>query len=183
MDSALPDTEKHKLNKGRHRFLARLFEQYRSELVTRLRSIYGSGPPEPEDIAQTAFAQLAAMESHEHISDPKAFLFKVALNVGWRSAGHVNATQNFLNEVFHRDGEKVEIISPERLYDSRERLQRLNQIIERLPDKQREIFIRSRIKGETYQEIASQTGWSIATISRQLSSVLDKLAAVDEHMD
>lgn len=179
----MPTERPPKTDKSRERFLAKLFGRYRSELVSRLRKIYGNGPPEPDDIVQTAFSQLAAMNSHEHISDPKAFLFKVALNAGWRSAGHVTATQSFLNEVFHRDGENVENISPDRLYESRERLTRLSNAIEHLSTKQREILIRSRIKGETYQQIAADTGWSIATISRQLTSALEHLATVDAEAD
>lgn len=165
---------------SRNRFLNELFRNFRTELVSRLRRIYGNGPPDPEDIAQSAFTQIAAMRSHEHIENPKAFLFKVALNVGSRSAGHVAATRAFLGEVFQTGGDDVEKISPERLYEGRERLSRLNETLLSLSERQREILVRSRIMGETYQEIANATGWSVATISRQLTAALERLAADDD---
>ncbi|MEM0955474.1 MAG: sigma-70 family RNA polymerase sigma factor [Pseudomonadota bacterium] len=165
------------LQSSRSAFLAELFSNFRAELVERLRGIYGEGPPEPEDIAQVAFEQMAAMQSHHHIENPKAFLFKVALNAGRRAVGKHVATQEFLREVLDRDGEKVEKISPERLYENRESLNRLDSIIRTLSVQQREILIRSRIRGETYQEISANTGWSIATISRHLGMALERLAA------
>ena len=168
------------LQSSRSAFLAALFRNFRGELVERLRRIYGDGPPEPEDIAQSAFEQMAAMRSHHHIDDPKAFLFKVALNAGRRAVGKHAATQAFLREVFDREGEKVEKISPDRLYENRRQLRQLDDTIKTLTRQQQEILIRSRIKGETYQEIASVTGWSIATISRHLGVAMERLAAIDE---
>ncbi|MEM9621011.1 MAG: sigma-70 family RNA polymerase sigma factor [Pseudomonadota bacterium] len=163
------------IKSSRERFLTELFNNFHDELVLRLQRVYGQGPPDPEDIAQSAFAQMAAMGSHEHIKNPKAFLFKVALNNGRRSAGHVAATRAFLDEVLELEGERTEKISPEHLYESRERLKLLNDAMERLTEKQQEILVRSRLLGETYHEIAAQTGWSIATISRQLTSALTEL--------
>jgi len=168
--------------KSRNRFLTELFTNFRPELVARLRRVHGDGPPDPEDVVQSAFTQMAAMKSHHHIEDPKAFLFKVALNVGRRSVGHVAATRQFLDHVLERECESVDNATPERLCTSRDRLSRLNQAMEGLTPKQREILIRSRVMGHTYQEIADSTGWSIATISRQLTRALAHLSAeTQEH--
>ena len=49
-------------------------------LCAFLRKTFGSGPPDPEDVAQDAFYQLAKMKSREHIENPKAFLYKVSIN-------------------------------------------------------------------------------------------------------
>jgi len=66
----------------------------------------------------------------------------------------------------------VEKISPERLYQGKERLQRLNTAVEGLTDQQRDILVRSRMMGQTYQEISDAMGLSVATVFRHLKAVM-----------
>ena len=167
----------------RGRFLTALFRNYETELIAKLRRVYGNGPPDPEDIAQSAFSQMASMRVHDHIEDPKAFLFKIALNIGRRATGRIAATRKLISQELKNVAPQLEEITPERLYESKERLAAMNQAIERLTPKQRDILIRSRMKGETYAEISAATGWSLAAISRQLNAALAQLAAVCDGVD
>lgn len=62
--------------------LERLYRDLFPRLVARLRRIYGPGPPDPEDLAQTAFARAMKDDGWEKMSNPMAYLFRIAVNAG-----------------------------------------------------------------------------------------------------
>ncbi len=64
---------------------------------------------------------------------------------------------------------------PEQLTAKADQLKQLDGAMALLSDKQKDILIRSRLKGQTYAEIASATGWSQADICRQLYAALSAL--------
>ncbi len=168
----------------RHSLLTALFDVHRHELISTLRRLFGDGPPEPEDIAQSAFSQIAALSPDYSIQNPKAFLFKVAINFGRRAAKKSWINHKFITDELSSVGPEVEEISPERLLVGKEAIASIDQAFQQLSPKQREIIVRSRLKGETYAEIASETGWSVATISRQLHAAMEVLeAAIDDGED
>lgn len=60
--------------------LAGLYERYRRELVAFVRMKVG-GPPEPEDVAQQAFVNYAALDDPAAVRNPRAFLYRTAANI------------------------------------------------------------------------------------------------------
>lgn len=70
----------------------------------------------------------------------------------------------------------LEEIDPERIYQGRQKLGTLDKAMASLMAKQREIVVRSRLKGETYAQISRARGWREADISRQLNRALKILA-------
>ena len=165
-------------------FVENLYKQNFAELCRTLRRLYGDGPPEPEDLAQQAFEKITSLESHAHIENPRAFLFKVAINLGLKSIRRIKLARDYVGEQLHRPEAGLEEIDPSRVYQGREIVRALDGAMERLSGKQREIVIRSRFHGHTYAEIARTTGWSEADISRQLNAALKTLmSAVDHESD
>ncbi|MBY9068491.1 RNA polymerase sigma factor [Hyphomonas sp. WL0036] len=162
----------------RQRFLAGLFRNHYSELIGRLRKLYGVGPPEPEDIAQAAFSRLAGLEDLSQIHSPRAFLFRTAVNLALNSIDSVRRRNAFVTRhlTLHLSG-IVEEHTPESVFIGKQDLERVARAIERLSPKQKEILLRTRFKGQTYAQIKRETGWSQADISRQLKTVLDLLSA------
>tara|TARA_Y100000780_G_scaffold177509_1_gene162744 strand:- start:270 stop:959 length:690 start_codon:yes stop_codon:yes gene_type:complete len=151
-------------------------EQWRG-LCAFLRKTYGAGPPEPEDVAQDAFFQLANMKCREHIENPKAFLYKISINLMLRKI----KSERWISHVIADDEEafEAELLScsePDKVLLSQRALQRLGASFNQLSDKQKYIVTASRIDGKTYQQIANETGWSLADICRQLNSALLILA-------
>ncbi len=166
-----PVTAKHE-KRARHKFIEELYKSCRSDLVGWLRQRYGAGPPEPEDIAQTAFSKLAAMKDVENIRYPKSFLYATAINASIETVRWLERTRRFIDHEIHSRGGELEEISPESVSLAQEQLEVVVQRMEGLSDKQREIVVRSRFLGQTYQEITAETGWSQADISRQLKAAL-----------
>ena len=57
-----------------------LFKRYRLELCQKIRSNFGSGEPDPEDIVQQTFMKVSELQLQKPIANPKAFLFSLAKN-------------------------------------------------------------------------------------------------------
>lgn len=162
----------------RQRFLRHLYEQHFGELTGRLRRLYGSGPPEPEDLAQTAFAKVAEIEDIERIKHPRAFLFRTAINLGLNAIQRSNTARRFIErELLEADAPLMEENSPEDVYSIQQRMTLAARAIDALTPKQKEIVVRSCLKGQTYAVISRETGWSQADISRQMTAALAAMQA------
>lgn len=162
-------------DREKRHFIEKLFREYWSDLVRWLARRYGAGPPEPEEVAQAAFAALARLERVDSIRNPKAFLYTVAVNAMMKGIRWQAQVRHTVDHELGLFSENLEEMTPERLYMAGESLDKLRQAVDGLPPKRREILLRSRIQGQTYREIGAETGWSEADISRQLKQVLTEL--------
>ena len=161
--------------------MEQLYRAHWGKLCKRLRRVYGDGPPEPEDLAQAAFAKLTEIPNLQDIQNPGAYLFRAAVNNGLNAIDHIKRVRRFVEREFAIASEdSLEKITPSDVLKSKEALREVEAAMALLSGKQRELLVRSRIKGETYAEISASTGWSKADISRQLNDALAKLQAAVE---
>lgn len=163
--------------------IEQLYRLHWNNLCGWLRRRYGAGPPDPEDVAQMAFMKMAAVEDRGTIEDPRAYLFSIAANTALSGIRWFTRTQQFAERELEEVGYRLEEMSPERIHASRERLSVVLSQLDALTDKQRDIVIRSRIGGQTYEQIGAETGWSLADISRQLTLALKTMRRALEHYD
>lgn len=63
------------------KILSSLYARQNEELLRYLRKLLGSGPPPPEDVAQSAFSQLAARGNLGEIKNLPGFLWRAAQNI------------------------------------------------------------------------------------------------------
>ena len=61
--------------------LGRLYDRHWGELVHYVVAKFGTGPPDPEDVVQTAFVRYAAAPNNGEIKNERAFLYKTVRNV------------------------------------------------------------------------------------------------------
>ena len=170
----------HRATDWRKRFIDDLYRSHRRDLCGLLRRMFGSGPPEPEDLVQGAFQKFSELDNIDHIENPRAFLAKIAVNIGLKSIHRVRHARKYTAEQLGDSAAELEEIDPERIYQGRQQLRALDEAMAKLTVKQREIVVRTRLKGETYAHISQMCGWSEADISRQLNRALEILAdAVD----
>ncbi|WP_242203314.1 RNA polymerase sigma factor [Aestuariivivens insulae] len=131
-----------------------------------------------EDIVQDAFVKLWRNCAKVHFQKAKSFLFTVARNL-------------FLNEVAHKkivlQHEAAPTKSstnetPEFLLEEQEFMLKLKNAIANLPEKQREVFLLSRIDKKTYAEISELVGISVKAVEKRMSLALmalrDKLGNI-----
>ena len=150
-----------------------LYRDHWADLCRRLRYVYGNGPPEPEDLAQNAFTKFIDRVDPATLQNSAAFLFRIAVNAGKDSIRHYNQTKRLITEQLKPlYGDRVEQNTPLNVYEAKERLSITVKAMEDLSAKQKEILLRSRIKGETFEQIKQAKGWSKADISRTLKSAL-----------
>ena len=121
-----------------------------------------------EDIVQNAFIKLWNNCSSIIFDKSKSFLYTVARN-------------EFLNEVAHK---KIKLqhqvylvkdstnITPEFLLEEQEFLAKLKRVIANLPEKQREVFLLSRIDKKKYSEISEMVGITVKAVEKRMSLAL-----------
>lgn len=163
----------------------RLYRDHWKNLCVRLRTVFGNGPPEPEDLAQTAFTKLIEHTDAATLEDPASFLFRIAINAGRDRRRHIVRAKALIEEQLAPQGlDQVDRITPSNVYEVRECIAVTERAIATLTPKQREVLIRSRLRGETFEQIRDACGWSKADISRTLQAALGVLqAATRECMD
>lgn len=121
-----------------------------------------------EDIVQDAFIKLWKNCAKIIFEKAKSYLFTVAKNA-------------FLNEVAHKKvvlEHQIHLVndrtneSPEFLLEEQEFLKKLKQVIADLPEKQREVFLLSRIDKKKYSEIAEILNITVKAVEKRMSLAL-----------
>ena len=154
-----------------------LYRVYWQDLCGHLRRMFGAGPPEPEDAVQAAFLRFAALEEPQLVRNPRAFLLVTARNIildqKRRSGRHLEYAKAVLAE---NSAPQLDEISPERVLIEKERFAVINEVFRQLPHKQQVILTLRRRYGYTYQQIATETGWSYGDVYRQMDKALVTLS-------
>lgn len=65
---------KERLFSGRKSELGQLYHRYWGDICRYINSTFGSGPPDPEDVAQSVFVNFFSLDNPEAIENPRAFL-------------------------------------------------------------------------------------------------------------
>lgn len=121
-----------------------------------------------EDIVQDAFVKLWNNCAKVIFKKAKSYLYTVARNA-------------FLNEVAHKKvvlEHQVHLVNdrtnetPEFILEEQEFMQKLKRVIANLPEKQREVFLLSRIDRKTYSEISELVGISVKGVEKRMSQAL-----------
>ncbi len=124
------------------------------------------------EIAQEAFVKLLRYEPKGPIQNPRAFLFRIALNAARDRLGRERTRARFTD-----DGTDIETLETmeadaETTVMARERLRILGDEIDRLPPRCREVFLLSRIEGLTNPEISNRLGISRNMVEKHIIKAL-----------
>jgi RNA polymerase sigma factor (sigma-70 family) len=153
-----------------------LYRDYWAELCRKLQRNFGSGPPDPEDVVQAAFAKFAALKNPSDVLNPRAFLFATARNIVFDHKRQQKRHFDYARGVLAENSTlNLDESTPERVYIHSERFAIVRRTIEKLPEKQKVILNLHRNHGRTYQQIADETGWSYGDVYRQMESALATL--------
>ncbi|MBO0342418.1 MAG: sigma-70 family RNA polymerase sigma factor [Bacteroidota bacterium] len=138
------------------------------EAVTRFVYYKCGDLQQAEDIVQDVFVKLWKLCSTVSFSKVKAYLYRAANN-------------SFLNEVAHekivwkhlqKTAPSVDNENPEYLMQMDEFHEKLKTAIASLPQKEREVYLLSRVEKKTYSEIAEILGLGVKAIERRMSKAL-----------
>ena len=127
------------------------------------------------DILHDALIRFALTKNPNREQKPHAYLRTITQNLmleKYRKESYADQYQQSFYD------EELNAPSPEHLADIRQRLILLNEIIEHLPARCREVFILFRMEGIKQQQIAEQLNISLSMVERHLiRALLDIRAA------
>lgn len=150
-----------------------LYRSHWDELVRYARRTFGPGPPEPEDVAQTAFTHFAALARPHLVANPRAFLYKAARNFGIDQARRAKVRARAAG-----DGPAIPTADiadepgVERVIEDRQRLAVLDAAIRAMPVRMRTALILHRFEESSYVEIARHIGVSQTEAKRLVADAV-----------
>lgn len=161
------------LSKGSILAFNTLFRKY-SGYLFRFAYKYFKSEAESEELVQEVFTIIweKRADMKEELSF-KSFLFTIAFNIIRK---HFR-TKAYLSEYF-KSGISADLdmqTSQKVTYDSL--YQYINEIVNQLPGRRKEIFIKSRFEGHTIKEIAEELKISHKTVENQLTAALKFIRA------
>ena len=161
--------------------LASLYDRYWAELCNYINKAFGGGPPDPEDVAQTAFEKYAALNNPDDIRNPRAFLYTAARNTVFDHKRREKTKNAHADDLINGGAcGHVDEISPERVLIDKERLSIIEAAVAKMPEKQRHVFLLSALEGCGYAEISRRTGVPPSSVRRYVTKALK---ACDDAID
>jgi RNA polymerase sigma factor (sigma-70 family) len=111
----------------------------------------------------------------ERIDNPEAFLFRIAVNLlRDRSRRGKTREARFADVTEPVDG--VEDLSPERVFDARQHLELVLEVLAQLDERTRDAFILHRLEGMKHAQIAELYGVSVSSVEKYIIKALAALA-------
>lgn len=155
-----------RLKAGDMQAFQQVFNAY-SERLYHFANSYLKDNFESEEIVQDVFLRI--WELREDIDEEKSlksFLYRITVNKVLNHLKHQVVRQKYENYLLHFDQSLSE--SPEAIIHFKELGEKINVLMDKLPDQQKNIFSLSRFEGVPNSEIASQLGLSVRTVENQI---------------
>ena len=124
-----------------------------------------------EDLVQDAFIKLWNNCSKVSLEKAKSYLYTVAINLGISGARHQQVKFKYQNFILDQKLDRTDE-SPEFLMLEKEYMEKLKNAISDLSERQREVFLLSRIDKKTYKEIAEMSNVSVKAIEKLMHKAL-----------
>ena len=145
------------------------------DLLCRYLNLYTQDTAIIEDVLQEVFLKLWEDRDNTQISYIKTYLFKAAKN---RVLNHLRDEQNRYRLLENWFNQQVEEQQHHECYDIESFVQVVNNAIDQLPAKCRDIFLLSRREQLTYKQIALQLNISTKTVETQMGIALKRIRDV-----
>jgi RNA polymerase sigma-70 factor (ECF subfamily) len=155
----------------RARWLARCILPHEPGLRRWLRGL-GNAAIDADDVVQETYALLAALDSVDHIRDPRAYLYASARSVLLQQVRRarivpIESMAEIDGLCIQSDGSPTEDAASER-----QQLMRLARHIAGLPEKCREAFVLRKVHGYSQREIAARMAISESTVEKHVGKGL-----------
>ncbi|MEO8595111.1 MAG: sigma-70 family RNA polymerase sigma factor [Candidatus Solibacter sp.] len=155
--------------------VSRLFEEAREDIYRYLLTL-GLYPPQAQEATQEVFLRLyTTLRKGEDIQNPRAWIFRVAHNLGLKIRARQHSEEPFNPEL--RDAGPALLDTPESELLERERMKRFHSAVTGLSEQQRRVLF-LRMEGLRYPEIAAALGISASAVGEFLRRAMLRLKKV-----
>jgi len=157
-----------KLSKGSHLAFNTLFYEY-SDRLFRFAIGYLKSQEEARELVQEVFTRI--WEKRGDLKSElsfKSFLFTIAYNLIKK---HFR-TRVYLEEYIRSRETEVEDKQSSENVTYNSLYQHINELVDQLPDRRRQIFIKSRFEGQNIKKIAEELNISHKTVENQITEAL-----------
>lgn len=159
------------MSKLTHELVTLLFARHGSDLLgfvsTRMKS------QEAEDVVQKTYLQLLQHPNSDEIRNPKAYLYKTAINLALNHLRHQRVRSDHLQPDTDPDSVTSPAPCPATATEDGQQLDQLRAVLAELPPLCRHAFLLNRLDGLTHAEIAVRLGISQKTVERYIIKVFD----------
>lgn len=167
------ENSKRPLDSGSKPLFEAAFRAHHASLIRFLRRRVGSDA-DARDIAQDAYLRLLRYRENQNADSLKALVFRIATNlVGMRARtarAHRWSSHRPLDEELELPANDP---SPEQCLCAEQQLDRLMEVIKRLPTKCQQVFVLSRFHDMNYSEIAVRCGISVKMVEKHITKALE----------
>lgn len=155
----------------------RLYERlYKTQAKTIRNFLYSKfgGMDLAEDLLQEAFVKLWENCAKVSPDNAKSYVYKVAINLGISHKRHEQVKFKHQDLIVQEFGISTNE-SPEFLMLENEFMEKYKKTIVSLSERQREVFLLSRVEKKTYKEIAELSNVSVKAIEKLMHKALIKV--------
>jgi len=129
-------------------------------------------PFDIDDLVQESFAVLSALESIDHIHNPRAYLFQTANSLVLRELRRAKVVSILVVDDLDAMGAAADEPSPERQVSDRQELSQLSEALSALPKQCGQAFRLRKIAGLSQREIAWHMGVSESTVEKHIAKAI-----------
>ncbi|MGO4310623.1 sigma-70 family RNA polymerase sigma factor [Pseudomonas sp. KB_15] len=147
-----------------------MLENYYRELVCFLNARLGNRQV-AEDVVHDAYLRVLERTSNAPIEQPRAFLYRTALNLVIDDHRRNTLRQAEPLDVLDNE-ERYFTPSPQNVLDQGQRLEMLQRALAQLPRLCRESFLLRKIEGLSHSQIAEQLGISRAMVEKHIVNAM-----------
>jgi RNA polymerase sigma factor (sigma-70 family) len=148
---------------------------HESSLV-RFLSARLPSPADVQDVRHDVYVRILEAAERELPRNPRAFLFSVARNLLIDRLRRAAVVRMDALEDVDALNVLIEEVTPERLESDRQQLQRLSSLLQRLPDRCRDVVWMRRVEDLPQKIIARRLGIAEATVEKHLVRGIRMLA-------
>ena len=126
-------------------------------------------PDDLEDVIQETYCQIAGLKDVGHIASGRAYFFTAARSIVLMRLRRARVVSMESVSEIENTGIAMDEPTPERVVAARRELERVQRLIEELPDRCRRIFELRKVDGLSQREVAEQLGVTEFVIGNEVA--------------
>ncbi|MEM1052085.1 MAG: sigma-70 family RNA polymerase sigma factor [Pseudomonadota bacterium] len=156
--------------------LDKLYRDFSADLTSALRSTYGTGPPDPDEVVQKAFAKLSGHRALNRIKDLKSYIWITARNLMLTDLrAQSTRSRHAQQHLLLGSGNECDDFDPERVLIAREQLGIVMDTIKGLPERRRKIFLAKRVDGLSAEAAGRKYGVTRTAAVRHIAIATEEI--------